>query len=108
MFVVSAEFPQSFNEEEKTGAEIYSILNGIGPSVEDFGKQNQVTIMWFSMILIVVFYSGLIVFGCHNTYRYIIKQKKYRNVPLLLFYLFAILACAARLTRYIAMIYDFT
>jgi len=64
--------------------------------------------MWFSMVVIVLAYLGVSVFGCLNTYRYIIKQKRYRNVPLFLFYLFAILACGARLGRYIAMIYDYS
>lgn len=85
-----------------------NVFDAIGPSVARFGKENQVLIIWFSMVVIMLYYSGVSVFGCLNTYRYIIKQKRYRNLPLLLFYLFAILACAARVGRYAAMMYAYS
>ena len=54
-------------------AEADSIFAGIGPSVAKFGDENQVLIIWFSMVVIMLYYSGVSVFGCLNTYRYVVK-----------------------------------
>ena len=56
-------------------------------------------LLWTAIGLTLATYAGLIVFGLRNFFKYIVKQQ----YQLKLFYLFALLAAAARFGRYVAM-----
>lgn len=47
-------------------------LDSIRSSVTAFGRENRVTLIWFSIVLIVACFSVVTCIGCVNTYRYII------------------------------------
>ena len=65
--------PEPWDLEPATLVEGSSTFAGIGPSVAKFGDENQVLIIWFSMVVIMLCYSGVSVFGCLNTCRYVVK-----------------------------------
>ena len=59
------------------------------------------------MTLTVLLYAGVLSFGTFNTVQYLIRQRRYKSLPLLLFYIFSTFTCATRLGRYTAMIIQF-
>ena len=65
--------PEPWDLEPATLVEGSGTFAGIGPSVAKFGDENQVLIIWFSMVVIMLCYSGVSVFGCLNTCRYVVK-----------------------------------
>ena len=48
-------------------------LDTIRTSIAEFGRKNRVTLIWFSIVLIVACFSVVTCIGCLNAYRYIIK-----------------------------------
>ena len=58
-------------------------------------------LQWFSLILTVLLYLALTIFGILNFYRYIYNNRSH----LILFYTLAILATLSRLTKYTISIY---
>lgn len=64
-------------------------------------------VMWLAMCLTASCYLVLTCFGAYNSYQYLYKQRRYLLYPLCLFYVFSLLTCATRLSRYIAMICAF-
>ena len=52
-----------------------------------------VSIAYFSITV----YTIMLILECHNVYYYLIKQHKYRVIPMTLFYLFAIPCCMVRI-----------
>ena len=48
-------------------------FESIKSSLAAFGRENRVTLIWLSTVLIVACFSVVTCIGCVNTYRYIIR-----------------------------------
>ena len=54
--------------------------------------KNDIT-QTFTMLI----YLYLLSFALHNSYRYLLKKQRYKVIPLMIFYLFAVCLCLARI-----------
>ena len=69
-------------------------------SYDTITSESQFVLVWFAMSVTCLVYACLTAQGLRNFIKYIVKQRGvYRG-----FYVFAILAAAGRLGRYVAMI----
>ena len=63
-------------------------------------SEGQFVLTWVTVILTSAMYLLLTIFGCHNFFKYIVKQQN----QLKLLYLLVIVAAAGRFGRYVAMV----
>ena len=75
-----------------------SILPGFSENSEDyFGDETQVIIYAVERYILIGLYSLLLVLLFVNVWCILIKQRRYRNLPFLAFYVFSFLAISTRL-----------
>lgn len=70
-----------------------------------FESQAQMVTYLCLHYLTILVYASVFALTCNNVWRILIKQREYKNLPILFFYVFALIAVPLRM---LALIFEFS